>query len=213
MLMVEPKSIETEKELTLLWIHECQRVFSDRLVDSTDKNWFNSLLKKTMKSQLNCDWEEVVETIPILFGDYTIPGADPKLYVQVKDLKKMVTLTEEYLEDYNTQVNKPMKLVMFLDAIEHVSRICRILRQPKGHALLLGVGGSGRQSLARLACHMEEYEFSQVEISKNYGLTEWKEDLKKLLFKSGLEFKPIVFIFCDTQVFHESCVEDNLQWN
>lgn len=90
-------------------------------------------------------------------------------------------LTEEYLDEYNSASTSPMKLVMFLDAIEHVSRISRIIRQPGGHALLLGVGGSGRQSLSRLATFMEEFELYQIEISKNYGQTEWKEDLKKVL--------------------------------
>ena len=66
----------------------------------------------------------------------------------------MKSVLEEYLEDYN-QVNiSQMKLVLFSDAIQHISRISRIIRQPLGNGLLLGVGGSGRQSLTRLAAHM-----------------------------------------------------------
>ena len=51
---------------------------------------------------------------------------------------------EDYLEDYNSATKNPMRLVMFLDACDHVARIARVLRQPMGNALLLGVGGSGR---------------------------------------------------------------------
>ena len=69
-------------------------------------------------------------------------------------LPQLSRILDEYLDDYNQINTAQMKLVLFLDAVRHVCRIARIVRQPLGNALLLGVGGSGRQSLTRLAAHM-----------------------------------------------------------
>ena len=107
------------------------------------------------------------------------------------DTTKLPALFDAYLDEYNTE-NKEMKLVFFWDAIEHISRICRVLRQPRGNAMLVGVGGSGKQSLTRFASYISEMKCFQIELSKGYGYTEFREDLKKLYMMAGCDGTPWV---------------------
>lgn len=70
------------------------------------------------------------------------------------------------------------------------------------------MGGSGRQSLTRLAAHLSDYECFQIELAKNYGIVEWREDIKKVMMQAGLKNLPTVFLFSDTQIKDESFLED-----
>jgi dynein heavy chain len=53
-----------------------------------------------------------------------------------------------------------------------------------------------------------KYEAFQIEITKKYGITEWREDIKKVLRTAGLDGRPIVFLFADTQIVDEIFLED-----
>jgi dynein heavy chain len=51
--------------------------------------------------------------------------------------------------------------------------------------MLVGVGGSGKQSLARLAAHICGYEVFQIAVSSTYGVADFKEALLGLYHKTG----------------------------
>uniref|UniRef100_A0A8C3EQF5 Dynein axonemal heavy chain 1 n=1 Tax=Corvus moneduloides TaxID=1196302 RepID=A0A8C3EQF5_CORMO len=195
------------KHLLRLWYHESCRVFRDRLVSDEDRSWFDNLMTKKME-EFGTTFKEVIPTLPVLFGDFMEPGANVKVYQAIDSQDKLKLVIEDYLEEYNQSNTPELKLVLFMDAIQHICRISRILRQAPGNALLLGVGGSGRQSLTRLASHMAENECFQIELSKNYGMTEWRDDVRKIMMKAGLQSLPKTFLFVDTQIKSESFLED-----
>lgn len=159
-----------------------------------------------VKNYFKLNFDDVVGTNPLLFCDFIAEG--DRSYEEVTDVQKLISTVESSLVDYNNLSKNPMPLVLFRFAVEHVARISRVLRMPQGNALLVGVGGSGRQSLTKLAAFIAGYEIFQIEISKSYGMIEWREDLQRLLFKAGAKGLQTVFLFSDTQLKKESFLED-----
>lgn len=82
--------------------------------------------------------------------------AERKQYRQASSEAQLNAVMATYLAAYNAVVpsTQALNLVLFGAARQHVVRIARCLSQPGGHALLMGVGGSGRRSLSRLAATM-----------------------------------------------------------
>ncbi|KAL1389180.1 hypothetical protein pipiens_001339 [Culex pipiens pipiens] len=219
-LLSVPEGTESLNSIRRMWAHEILRVYGDRLVDDQDRQWlFNELctvIDKYMHEDPKDLFDRFVENGQLnetnlrgmMFCDFTNPKADTKLYLEVMEMEELGFVVESYIVEYNNMSKKPMTLVLFRFAIEHLSRICRIIKQPRSHALLVGVGGSGRQSLARIASHICSYELYQVEISRQYGMTEWREDMKNLLKKVASSDQHICFLFTDTQIKEESFLED-----
>lgn len=92
-------------------------------------------------------------------------------------------------------------LVFFNQAIEHISRIARVLRQPRGNAMLVGVGGSGKQSLTRLACFIGEMKCCELELTRGFSYQDFQEFLKKIMvLAGGAAGRETVFLFNENQV-------------
>ena len=181
------KLVLTPLDLIKLWVHENQRVFGDRMINDQDKELLLDLLINEADRKFNLKKEQIFDNDRIIFGDFAFGmDGDNRPYQIINNLPAMLKKIEEYLEDYNSTSKNQMKLILFLDACDHVARIARILRQPLGNALLLGVGGSGRQSLARLATYICSYKQYQIEVIKGYSMRDWRDNLKTVLMIGGV---------------------------
>ncbi|XP_063790494.1 dynein axonemal heavy chain 3 isoform X2 [Pseudophryne corroboree] len=219
-LLCPSTHLQDNDKLIRLWIHEVYRVFYDRLIDPEDRQIFFNMVKETTSSCFKQSVDKVLSHLAptgkvvddnirsLFFGDYFKHDSDVKVYDEITDLKQLTTVMEYYLDEFNNVSKAPMSLVMFKFAIEHISRICRVLKQDNGHLLLVGIGGSGRQSTTKLATFMNAFELFQIEITKNYTINEWRDDVKKVMLQAGVTGKNTVFLFCDNQIKDEVFVED-----
>uniref|UniRef100_A0A7N8YMF0 Dynein, axonemal, heavy chain 6 n=1 Tax=Mastacembelus armatus TaxID=205130 RepID=A0A7N8YMF0_9TELE len=200
-LQCEPSQVRDKNQIFRLFCHECQRVFHDRLINQQDKIYFNTIICEMASKNKN-------PTNNFKISKYLGAEKEDRLYEDLTDMNKIQTVLQDYLDDYNMTFSKETKLVFFQDAIEHVSRIARMIRQERGNALLVGVGGTGKQSLTRLAAHMCGYRCFEIELSRGYNYDSFHEDLRRLYKMAGVEGKDMVFLFTDTQIVVEEFLED-----
>lgn len=209
-LMTKPISVQNPETMARLWINESQRVFFDRLINNEDKKWFSQLVIELISRnfRMSMEHDTVFVNEKIMFGDLLKLDAPIKLYEEIKDKNKLQKVLNGMLDEYNISFSNKMNLVFFEDAVEHILRISRSLKQPRGNIMLIGVGGSGKQSLTKLASYMRDINFKQIEITRNFGPEQFKEFMKNLMFDSGIDGKQICFLMTDTQIISESFIED-----
>ncbi|PZC72710.1 hypothetical protein B5X24_HaOG210724 [Helicoverpa armigera] len=196
----------TKARFLRLWIHECFRVFCDRLTEEKDRDWFMNHIGDMLGKHFELTFHALCPSkSPPLFGHFLNPY---EVYDDMNDpdaLRKYIT---NQMEEYNSCPGVvKMDLVLFKDAIEHICRIVRVISQPRGNMLCVGIGGSGRTCLTRLATYICEYNSFTVVVTKTYGLKDFREDLKILYTGCGVDHKKTTFIFSDTQIADECFTE------
>eukprot|EP00818_Percolomonas_sp_WS_P004783 CAMPEP_0117442044 /NCGR_PEP_ID=MMETSP0759-20121206/3945_1 /TAXON_ID=63605 /ORGANISM="Percolomonas cosmopolitus, Strain WS" /LENGTH=4215 /DNA_ID=CAMNT_0005233913 /DNA_START=112 /DNA_END=12759 /DNA_ORIENTATION=- len=205
-LQISHAKMNSAQDFVRLWVHEGARVFRDRLINNEDRDWFVGLQKELLGTHMPKEAEQFEEFNP-LFGSFMV--RDDGKYEHIADHSKLEGTLTDYLEDFKVEKNMTdFKIVFFESAIEHLSRICRILRQPRGNALLVGVGGSGRHVLTRLAAFMNDAKCVELEITRNFKRQQFLEALKEMIITAGCDDKPVIFLLNDTQIVEESMLED-----
>lgn len=77
----------------------------------------------------------------------------------------------------------------------------------RGHVLVVGVGGSGKQSAIKLAAFAANCQIFEISLTRGYNEHSFREDMKKLFQIVGVDNKPMVFLFTAANIVDESFLE------
>jgi dynein heavy chain len=203
-LNAKPEAIKEPDQLVRLWVHEAERIYGDRLVSYPHLSKYRELAadisaKSFPKFNLKKYFGATPE--PLIFANF-VAGLDEKLYDQFPNVDALTKMLNFALREYN-DVNAVMNLVLFEDAMKHACKISRIVANDQGHALLIGVGGSGKQSLSRLSSFICSFATVSIMISSTYGMGDLKADLQKFYLKAGVRDEGLMFLFTEGQITNE----------
>ncbi|KAI9004406.1 dynein heavy chain [Hyaloraphidium curvatum] len=199
MCMVGSKDLSLEG-LAKLWVHELRRAYSDKLTSREDMEVLGKIIEDSAKSILpEIDIPAVASSL-LLFGS-GLKGVDAT-YQNATSWEQLNGTLSENQEQYN-ETHAALNLILFDDAVSHAFRIARLLKMPGKHGLLVGVGGSGKQSLAKLGAYIAGMETFQITPSPTYNVTEMRNDLANLFIKTGQKKQPVVLLLPDGHISDE----------
>lgn len=194
-----PEVVYAPETLIDLWEHENFRIYSDRLVDKTDRDNFVDLITGLKKKFFQVD--ETEERVRPVFTDFV---SHDGYYRPVEQLPKLRKSLQDFFDEHWPQ----KRLVFFDDAILHICRVVRVLKQAPGNMMLVGVGGTGKRTTARAASMLAGFDVAEPKLTNRYTRTEFRDDLKDLYIKCGVEGKSISFLISDEHIIDESFLED-----
>ena len=216
-LKCESEVITTPRLLLQLWAHEVTRVIADKFINLQDEQWFYNALQEMVKEHFPNEVNSENPMEKAFFVDFLRDAEEPEdpeedavvphVYEPIEGFEALQARVTFFMDQYNEQNKKStMSLVLFNFALEHLMRISRVINTPRGNALLVGVGGSGKQSLTRLASFVQGFKTFQLVITKTYNTGNLLDDLK-VLYRMACFTSPVVFLFTDNEVKEESFLE------
>lgn len=195
------------EQLLRLWKHELQRVYADRLADEADLTALMEPLPKLVSTTFGENFVEFMRGNDLFsaISPADVP-VEKRLLAEVSFEAARARLIEDLTALNEESPGRELKMVLFAEAVQHILRVGRVLALPRGHALLVGVGGSGRQSVARLAAFFAKTPLHTLSSRRSYRESALREDLAALLPKFA-EDCGRVLLLTESNLRDEGCLE------
>ncbi|XP_030020118.2 dynein heavy chain, cytoplasmic isoform X1 [Manduca sexta] len=186
--------------LVRLWAHEALRLFQDRLVEDSERQWTDENIDNVAMRFFPGINREQALARPILYSNWLSKDYVPVLRDQLREYVK-ARLKVFYEEELD------VPLVLFDEVLDHVLRIDRIFRQPQGHLLLIGVSGAGKTTLSRFVAWMNGLSIFQIKVHNKYTGADFDEDLRSVLRRAGCRDEKVAFILDESNVLDSGFLE------
>ncbi|WAR07684.1 DYHG-like protein [Mya arenaria] len=197
------ESMADELMVVSLWKHEMNRIIRDRISRSSDLNWFDEILEKTLSQywpKLEAPVHEHFVTFPTDARLYQRPvtsvGAKHiKIALQpVETLRDLHSCLHTHLTRYNEEFGNVRLNIMLSDfVIAHIIRIHRVLSfHHGGNMLIVGAVGCHLTTLCQLALHVADVQTLKMDTSKP---SNFFDGLRSAVRLTGSEGKILTLVF------------------
>ncbi|XP_065211052.1 dynein axonemal heavy chain 3-like [Planococcus citri] len=209
-------------ELFRLWVHELMRVFGDKFETDVMRLNDNSPREELLKSIKSSSCQHLRQRVEQYMSHLISPGQSS---LQARDLRNLffcnfvshehkyydeVTNTTSLMADLKNLTKQhastysiPDSCILFKYALECISSVVRAFQKDKGHVVMVGVNGSGRKTILKLAAMVVQLNIYQIESDSNYDIEQWQNELKNLLMTAGMGNKQYVLLLSDDQLRDE----------
>lgn len=187
------------QDLVRLWYHEGLRLFYDRLVCDSDRDWTKELFRSVVSKQFpNVDIQTTLKE-PVLYSSWLTGVYESNNENELRSFltERLRVFSEEEIE---------VDLVLYEDLLDHSLRIDRVLRQPQGHMILVGPCTSGKTTLTKFVAWINGLKVIQLNVSKEYSLLDFEATLRQILIRCAAGER-ICFIIDESSILETSFVE------
>lgn len=190
----------TLTQLVRLVLYEGERIFQDRLVDQSEKDWSQEMMNEMIVRHFPSLSVERDLRRPLLFTNIVTSAC--------REIPRSVL--SEYLEDRLTSYYEEQgssRLVFFDEFLDNINRVDRVLRQPFGHLLLIGPPGCGKTLLADMVSWLNGLNVFTIKPGRKYDIFAFESDLRSVMKRAAIKGEKLTFIFEESHALGPAFIE------